>query len=140
MSEERKRILKMLAEGKISLDEADELLAAFQKRPTVDHPTAGESEKAGAAVKTKPRFLRVQISGGEKEKVNVRVPLGLVNAGMRFGSLLPAAAREKLEEAMRSKGVPFDFNRMKPDEMLTVLEELDINIEDGGDHVRVFCE
>lgn len=138
MSEERKRILKMLAEGKISLDEADDLLSAFQRRDSSE--SAATQLEPVATVKTRARFLRVQVSGANDEKVDVRVPLALVTAGIKFSSLLPEEARGKVNEAMQSKGIPFDLNRMKPDELVAALEDLDIQVEDGDDRVRVFCE
>ena len=138
MSEERKRILKMLVEGKISLDEADELLSAFQQRESTGSTTP--PLEPVTSVKTKARFLRVRVSDSGNEKVNVRVPLALVSAGMKFTSLLPEEARAKVQEAMQSKGIPFDINRMKPEELIAVIEDLDIEVKDGGDHVRVYCE
>ncbi len=59
---------------------------------------------------------------------------------MKLGSLLPEVARDKVQEAMRAKGIAFDLNRAKPGEVRALLEDIDINIEDGSDHVRVFCE
>ncbi|TVR54869.1 MAG: hypothetical protein EA425_01225 [Puniceicoccaceae bacterium] len=155
MSEESRRILNLLAEGKLSVDEAERLLAAVAG---VSGGTArgggSRSAGAGAAVeepvmvvkKAPPRFLRVQVrSSGDQDHVNIRVPLNLLRAGMKLTALLPEEAREKVQAAMKEKGVPFDLdlNKMNPEAIEEVIEALcDFTVEVGDkeDQVRIFCE
>ena len=68
MTEERKRILEMLSEGKITSEEAEKLLAALSK---------GEEVVSGNGSST-PRYLRVMVEPGpdskNSDRVNIRVP------------------------------------------------------------------
>jgi len=84
MSEERMRILKMLEEGKINADEAAKLLAAVE--------TGGA--KAGGG---KKKLLKVLVMDGDKEKakVNVNLPLDLIETCLQF---IPKDAKAKMEE------------------------------------------
>jgi hypothetical protein len=77
MSEERKKILEMLAQGKIGVDEAERLLSALSDSPD----ESGSEEKAD---KPKIKYFRVMVEPGPgsttKDRVNVRVPIKLIRA------------------------------------------------------------
>jgi hypothetical protein len=75
-SEERMRILSMLQEGKITAEEANRLLSALN-----------QAAKAGGPKRT-PRQLRVRITDVNtgRAKVNVNIPMGLVNIGLKMGA------------------------------------------------------
>jgi hypothetical protein len=77
-SEERLKILKMLEEGKITPDEATALLRALDGGRRATPGTAAPSSDS--------RFLRVQVTDLDsgKTKVNVTIPIGLVNVGLRM--------------------------------------------------------
>jgi hypothetical protein len=141
MSEEKRKILEMLADKKISVDDAEKLLAAVSDRAG----EAGESA-ADASGKPGPKYLRVLVepAPGNKEgdRVNVRVPLNLVRAGLKFASYIPPQAREKINSEMKEKGVPFDLNHFDPrdiEALLVHLNDLTVEVE-GKEKVRVFCE
>jgi len=73
----------MVAEGKISPAEAEQLLDAVVE-------TGADADAARAAdAKAKPKFLRVLVEESGGDRVNIRVPLSLLRAGVKFGSLLP---------------------------------------------------
>ena len=80
-SEERMQILKMIEEGKISASEGAELLRAL------DQDDSGKENEPlkGASI---PRWFRVRITDTStgKDKVNVNIPMGLVNVGMKMGA------------------------------------------------------
>ena len=86
MSEERKRVLQMLAESKITAEEADRLLGAM------DGGAAPASTTTLPAPK-KARYLRVLVDAEDPAqgpvKVNVRVPMQLLRAGVRLTALIP---------------------------------------------------
>ena len=69
-----------------------------------------------------PRYLRVQIDaddakdGEVRRKVNIRVPLQLLRAGVKLASVLPPDARERMNEALHEKGVGLDINQIRPGE------------------------
>ena len=145
MSENRTRILEMLAEKKITVDEAERLLAVAgneEKTETTYTPTNTTNGKI-------PKFLRVVVEPGpgaegaeDVDKVNVRVPMNLIRAGMKLTSLIPPHASDKMNEAMREKGVDFDLRNMKPEdleELINALSDLEVDV-DGKTKVRVFAE
>jgi Asp-tRNA(Asn)/Glu-tRNA(Gln) amidotransferase B subunit len=139
MSEERARILKMVAEGKISVKEAEELLDALKEK-------TGQAEQAHAAgngpVKN-PKYLFVKVTS-DKDNVNVRVPFGLLRAGMKFTSLIPPMAMQQINQHMHDKGINLDLNNIRPqdlDELVTSLADMEVNVESkDGEKVRVYSE
>jgi hypothetical protein len=110
MSEEKRKILEMLASGKITVDEAEKLLGAVS--PGFEH--GGEGPE-------KPRYLRVlvepdtsQVNG---DRVNIRVPLKLIRAGLRFASFIPKSAQTRVSEALKEKGIDVDFASIRLEEL-----------------------
>jgi hypothetical protein len=142
MNENRRKILEMLATGKISADEADRLLSAMEKGPA----DAGAANGPASRPKVKPQFLRVLVEDeGHKGpvKVNVRVPMQLLRAGVRLASLIPAEARDRVNSHLRREGVPFDLNQVTPDNLEELVEHLDaftLDIDEHNTKVRLFCE
>lgn len=140
MNPERRQILEMLAEGKISPDEAERLLVALEAAPALD-------AAAPPAVSTRrPRYLRVLVDAdqnGRNTRVNVRVPMALLRAGVRLSGLVPEEARERANAAMREKGIAFDLNQLKPenlDDLIDQLNDLTVDVDDEQAKVRVFAE
>ena len=84
-SEERLRILEMVAEGKLTTDEADELLGAMEPAP----PPAARAAFTPPALPLRPahapqRYLAVRVTDGDQPKVNVRIPLGLARGAAKW--------------------------------------------------------
>jgi SHOCT-like protein len=138
MNEERRRILSMLAEGKISAAEAESLLDAMNAA------SPGNAEQQPAL---RPKYLRVQVDGhdgGRAGRVNVRVPFNLVRAGVRLAALLPTAAHGPINKALKENGVDIDVSKLKPedfDDLVEHLTELTVDVEGPqGEKVRVYCE
>jgi hypothetical protein len=79
--EERMQILKMIEEGKISAKDGADLLRALDQDKE-ESPT--EPLKGASAA----RWFRVRITdtSSGKNKVNVNIPIGLVNVGMKMGA------------------------------------------------------
>ncbi len=80
MSETRRRVLEMLAAGKVSVAEAERLLDALE---------------APAAVPRTGRLLRVWVRGKDGEGVKLHLPLTLARVALEF---LPAEHRALLEK------------------------------------------
>ena len=148
MSEHRRQILQMLAEGKISADEAERLISAFEQSSA--RPSDSESTPA---TKPRPKYLRVQVDsedGGGHDgptKVNVRVPMQLLRAGVRLAGLIPAQALSRANEAIHEKGIPFDLTQIKPENLEDLVEQLsDLTVDvdqreaNAKVKVRVYCE
>ena len=139
MSQERRRILSMLAEGKISVDEAERLLAAVGQ--------AGEAEVAPGATdapRSRPRYLRVTVDKGEgEERVNIRVPLQLLRAGLKLSAVLPDEAKDKVGAALQDKGIDLDLRAARPEdieELIEALSELTVDVDGRKEKVRIYCE
>jgi hypothetical protein len=145
MSENRTRILEMLAEKKITVDEAERLLAVAGNEENTETnftPTNTTNNKI-------PKYLRVVVEPGpgstgaeDVDKVNVRVPMNLIRAGMKLTSLIPPHASDKMNEAMREKGIDFDLRNMKPEDLedlINALSDLEVDV-DGKTKVHVFAE
>lgn len=137
MSEERKRILNMLAQNKITAEEAESLLDAMSPPPVT-----GATDGGGAPI-ADPKYLRVLVEGGE-DKVNVRVPLQLIRAGVRLAALIPATAHGPVNRALQKRGIDIDVSKLKPEDfedLVHSLRDLTVDVEGtNGEKVRVFCE
>lgn len=84
-TEERLKILKMVEDGKISVEDGAKLLAALSN---------GNGAQTAASAST-PRFsgttakwLRIRVSdtASGRSKVNVNLPIGLVNVGAKIAA------------------------------------------------------
>jgi hypothetical protein len=142
MSEDRKRILTMLAEGKVTADEADRLLDALSRTPAA-LPRSGATVGHNAA----PKYFRVEVDAHDDDdgptKVNVRIPMQLLRAGVRLSALIPPRAREEVNAAMAREGIAFDVNQLKPEnleELIEHLSDFQVDVDNERAKVRVYCE
>ena len=138
MNPDRRSILQMLSEGKVSADEAERLLAAMER--------SGQSP-ARPASNGAPKYLRVLVDADDvangPTKVNIRVPMALLRAGVRLTSLMPPQARDQINAEMAKNGVPFDIGQMRPEnleEMIDQINDLQVDVDNERTKVRVFCE
>jgi hypothetical protein len=85
-----------------------------------------------------PKYLRVVVEAEDDHgadtltKVNIRVPFQLLRAGVKLANFLPPKARTQVNEALREKGVDFDLNQIKPenlDELIEQLQDMVIDID-----------
>ncbi len=143
MNDERKRILAMLAERKITADEAERLLDALDRTPAPRLAAASPSYGSNSA----PKYFRVEVDDDEQgsghTKVNVRVPMQLLRAGVRLSALIPPKARDEVNAALAREGVPFDISQIKPenlDELIDHLSEFTADVDASDAKVRVYCE
>jgi hypothetical protein len=134
MNDNRRQILDMLAGGKITAEEAERLIAALERSEAP--PSRGNF-----------KYLRVLVDANDPldgpTKVNVRVPMQLLRAGVKLTGVIPDRAREQVNEAMRKEGIPFDINKLTPDnleEMIEQLRDLTVDVDNASAKVRVFCE
>ena len=141
MNEQRRQVLQMLAEGKITADEAERLLDALERQQP--EPPAGAAPRPGP----RPKYLRVVVvdnSGGDGPgRVNIRVPLQLLRAGVRLTSLIPAQALTKVNAELNRSGVPIDLTELKPqhiEDLIDQLDDLTVDVDDPDTKVQVFCE
>jgi hypothetical protein len=146
MSEERSRILGMLAQGKITAAEAEGLLDAIgTKVGSAQTPAAGPTIKGDPSplIAALPKFLYVKVTSTDGDNVDVKIPIALVRSGLKLTSLIPPQAMDQINESMAKSGMSIDFSNMKPediDEFVEALREMEINVDSkDGDNVRVYC-
>ena len=88
-TEEGKQVLRLLAEGKIDSEQAYRLLRALgdiddgAKAPPPPSPPPHPGAHPGA----RGRILRIRVTEGSEQKVNVAIPLAIARIGkMKLGS------------------------------------------------------
>ena len=140
MSENRRQILEMLSQGKINAEEAERLLAALEREP-VSPGTTKELRRNDI------KYLRVVVDALDDHegptKVNVRVPIQLLRAGVKLTSIIPPRARTEVNEALRKEGIDVDIGKLTPeslDEIVEQLRDLQVDVDHERAKVRIFCE
>jgi hypothetical protein len=142
MSDETRRVLDLVAQGKITVDEADQLLRAIAVSPPGEAPKPDEAERPG------PRWVRIAIhkrgnERGEERDVNIRVPIAVIKSGMRLGALIPGLAGDQVAARLRERGLDIDFSKLDAaaiESVLTELGDTNIDIDSGKAQVRITCE
>jgi len=137
MSEETRKVLEMLAEGKISAADAERIL---EKLTGSAQTSAGEAkaESSETASARKLRFLRIVVDKPGQDPVNIRMPLAFARTGTSLLAVLPSRVSEKLTEL----GIDATVLGSKTDcDWAEALGKAEINIDKGdGKKVRIFCE
>ena len=132
----------MLAEGKITVEEAERLLSLVDQPAGADTGGTENSEVRKPA----PKYLRVVIGNGDdpqSEHMNIRVPMGLIRAGVKLASVLPSNATSKVNEKLKEKGVAIDLGKIKAEDLENLvdsLSDLEVDIQDGKEKVRKYVE
>ena len=141
MNEQRRQILEMLAEGKITADEAENLITALEREQ--------QTHANPASTGPRPKYIRVLVESSEgldgqgRGTVNVRVPLALLRAGVKLAALIPPQALSKANDELAKSGVPIDLTQLKPqdiEELIEHLEDMTVDVDQPDAKVRVFCE
>jgi hypothetical protein len=164
MSESQKKILDMLAQNKINVEDAHRLLSAIgageEGRGEAGHGNTGHEPAGdrGGGAKSSGKYLRVTVTppesgssgngdlfqAGNVGRVNVRIPMSLVRAGIKLTSLIPPEALDKANRALREKGINFDVRNIKSEDIEDLIEalgDMQIDVEGGkGERVKVFVE
>ncbi len=138
MNDNKKRILEMLSEGKISVDEADRLLSLVEEPgDDLPDPLPPATSRNGPG-----KYLRVDVVDGD-ERVNIRVPLSLIRGGVKLGALFTTGPSSKINERLKEKGIDLDELSGSDglDALVNGLGELEIDVQDGSrEHVRIYAE
>jgi hypothetical protein len=124
-ADERIQILRMIENRQITAEEGARLLAALEDKPTVELPPPPSPQTRG-------RWLRVRVTDlrSGKRKVNVNIPLSLVDIGLKMGAKFSPVGMEGL-----------DMNQI----MLAVKSGgtgkiVDVEDEEDGEHVEIYIE
>jgi hypothetical protein len=95
-NEDQTRVLRMVAEGKITAEEGGKLLEALT--PLAPQSSAMSNIGEGELVEhdaVSRKFLMIQIRDNDESKVHLRIPLGLARTASKF---MPRAAVRRLEQ------------------------------------------
>lgn len=141
MSEETRQVLEMLSSGKISVQEAEQLLRAVG----TPGATAGDKGAPTGERKGEPRFFRITVNkpsqdGRKAEAVNIRVPMSVVRGGLRLGSLFPGLLGKK--KIQLDNGTELDLSKATYTDLEAMIKdigELTVDV-DGDAQVRIRCE
>jgi hypothetical protein len=122
-ADERLKILKMVEEGKITPEEGAKLLAALREsRKEPSRPSAPSRPVSKGWLR-----VRVTDTATGRTKVNVNLPLGLIDAGMNIATqFAPDVNFGQIADAVRSGELQGKI--------------VDVYDEDGGEHVEVFVD
>lgn len=139
MNDDIRQILDLLAQGKVNAEEAERLIAALEK------PSVTKEE----ARKNPPKYLRILVESDEEHlnhgpsKVNVRVPIQLLRAGVKLASVVPVQAKNQINAALKENGIEADISKITPEnieELIENLNDLTVDVDDKHSKVRIFCE
>ena len=127
-AEERMKILKMIQDGRITAEEGSKLLKALTSSSQKPRRQATARTSAGGA-----RWLRVRVTDMStgKAKVNVNLPLKLVDAGLNI-------AAQFAPEDIDVGGLMDAVNEAIEDNLVGKI----VDVVDGedGEHIEVFIE
>lgn len=140
MSDEKKRILEMIQEGKITAAEALDLLAALGEDTPVEVKPANP--------RFSKRYLRVRVYTDKSVKVNVNIPLALMKVASKFATTGLKYIPEEARLEMEKKGI--DLTQIDVEELVSMIEQglvdeklVDLDVEDpkeGKVRVEVYVD
>ncbi|NPA30742.1 MAG: hypothetical protein GXO37_01930 [Chloroflexi bacterium] len=124
MSDERLRILKMVEEGKISAEDASRLLEALREEsPAPPASPAGEH---------RPRWLRIRVTEANGSRVQVNVPVRLLDVALRIAARTGALDDDEGQQVLQALQ-----EAIATGEVGRIVEVVD---EEDGDRVEIFVE
>ena len=141
MSDETRRVLDLLAQGKITVDEADQLLNA------VKPPRADASSPNGDDGVPPRRYFRITVQHAAtdwrpEKKVKIKIPMSIARSGMRLASLIPGLSAEATAR-LREQGLDIDLSKLdykQIEDLLKDMGEVTIDVNDGKETVRMGYE
>jgi hypothetical protein len=141
MSAETKKVLELLAAGKISPEDAERLLDKLSgsgATAQTDAPNAQGSTGGGAQQAQRPRFLHIKVQRPDGRDTDVRVPLGAVRTGRHWMAFLPLRVAEKLSDY----GIDFGtLDAMNEQEFQAAIDKMNIRVQNhNGKNVHIYAE
>jgi hypothetical protein len=157
----RRKILEMLAEKKITAEEAERLLSLV-----TDETEESETRTVKSTNPLKNlKYLRVVVKtipnpdyqpkngdmftgdDDDDDNVNIKVPMSLIRAGMKLTSIIPPSAFDQVDSTLKDKGIDFDLRNIKPEnieELINALGDLEIDVESKNKRkntrIKVYAE
>lgn len=124
--EERLKIMKMVQDGKITAEEAIQLLDAVDpvKKPFPDTPSQQKATGPG-------RWFRVKVTDTitGKMRANIRLPISLVSAGLKMGA--------KFSPEMDGMDMNVLHEAIRNNQTGLIIDVFD---DEDSEHVEIFIE
>jgi hypothetical protein len=168
-SDPRNKVLDLLADGKITASEAKSLLGLVSGVAGPDSPDRdrgrGEldrSERRGRRERVREGrsrdrdggrrsnvYFRIRVdprvdAGADPnaDRLNIRVPIGLIKSGVRLMSLVPGAAADRVNQVLADRGIDLDFKNLDADRLEEILDDggFTIDITEGDVRIRISVE
>ena len=139
--DEKQKILKMVEDGKITAQDALELIEALGKTEEVIVPKK--------APKGKKKMFRIRIdardgaNGKERAKVNVNIPISVAKKLTSLTKVIPDSAKGEMEKE------GFNIDELNLKELLEAIEngemdeeivDIDVDEEGGGAKVKIYVD
>ncbi|HEY81176.1 MAG TPA: hypothetical protein EYP25_03975 [Anaerolineae bacterium] len=133
MSDERLHILKMLEEGKITAEEASQLLEALN---AAEAEAQGGPEAQGVwESPRKARWMRIEVTERHGNRVHIKLPVAIVRAALRLGGGHLSIGGFDSEEL--GPELMAELERALLDGEMGLLVDV---VEEDGDHVQIYLE
>ncbi|UCG30108.1 MAG: hypothetical protein JSV53_11520 [candidate division WOR-3 bacterium] len=132
MSEEKKKILQMVAEGKLTPEEADRLLDAVKD------------------ARGRKRFFRIRVydkNNRDKPKVRINIPIAVLKLASRIGAAFKGVMPEGIKMNMHGKEIALD--EFTPEMIDNIIENLgdeekfvlaEVTDDEDEEYVEVYIE
>lgn len=132
MREDQLKILKMLEEGKITAEEAAQLLGVIGAETPASEETEVNTSMGLRSLKGRKLCIRVEDLQTGKKKANIRIPLKLARMADR---MIPKDAKREMEE----QGIVLGdiLNGLEDLEGNTLVDVVD---DENGQHVSITIE
>jgi hypothetical protein len=122
------RVLRLVAEGRLTADEAGPILDALEGRDGVaggpGGGAAGQADTGGETTDRGPaKTLRVEVTDGGRAVINLRIPLSLGRAALNQVPGISDATSDRIREAIEA-GIRGSI----------------VDVDDGDDGVRISLE
>jgi hypothetical protein len=111
VSEELETVLRLVADGRLTPEEAAPIISALTRAEAV----AGQAQRQASAfvaagdggTSAKPvagsgRQLRIRVTERGRQVVNLRIPIGFVDAALRFVPGLAGDQSDRIRDAVRA--------------------------------------
>ncbi len=115
------RVLRLVAEGRLTAEEAGPILDALDGTSEAADDTAADA--AGRASDTPARTLRVEVTEAGRTVINLRIPLSLGRAAISQVPGISEATSDRIREAIAA-GIKGSI----------------VEVDEGGDGVRISIE
>jgi hypothetical protein len=112
MSEELETVLRLVAEGRLTPEEAAPIITALTRaeaapsaaatQRTASAFAAGEAATSGETGGPSRRQLRIRVTERGRQVVNLRIPIGFVDTALQFVPGLAGDQSSRIRDAVRA--------------------------------------